>query len=104
MTTAAVPTPPAVPAVLGVPADVAGYLQPLTAALDVVLAFATVLLAALAVAGWLLLRRVRSQHHWQVAYWHLAATARCALCGSQMEPPPATTTRTSALRAAPPTP
>lgn len=91
-------------AVPAIPPDVATYVQPLVTALDAVLAFATVLLTALAVAVWLLLRRVRSQHRWQVAYWHLAATARCSLCGSQMERPPATGIQADALRAAPPTP
>lgn len=90
-----VPTPP--------PADVSQLVQPLTTALDVLLGAVVVLLVALAAALWLLLRRARTEHRWQLAYWHLMATARCGLCGSRIEPEP-TPAEPARLREAPPTP
>lgn len=78
-----VPTPP--------PADIPQLVQPLTAALDAALWTVAVLLAALTAALWLLHRRAGTGHRWQLAYWHLMATARCGLCGSRMEPEPTPT-------------
>ena len=93
--TTPVPTPP--------PADVSQLVQPLTTALDAALWAAALLLAALVAALGLLLRRVRTGHRWQLAYWHLMATARCGLCGSRMEPEP-NSSDAARLREAPPTP
>ena len=95
--TAPVPLPPP-PA----PADLSHLVQPLTTALDAALWAMAVLLVALAAALWLLLRRIRAGHRWQLAYWHLMATARCGLCGSRMEPEPHLT-EPARLRAGPPT-
>ena len=85
------------------PADVSQLVQPLTTALDAALCAVAVLLAALVAALWLLHRRARTGHRWQLAYWHLMATARCGLCGSRMEPEPHPPTEPARLREAPPT-
>jgi len=72
------PTPVPDPAAF-VPLPGAGYIELLTLALAVVLV-------------WLVLehRRRRGQTRdswrWELAYWHLLATATCPLCGSRMEP------------------
>ena len=46
-----------------------------------------VLLVLDLVLAWRWQRTTREVEQGRTAYWHLMATARCALCGSQMELP-----------------
>lgn len=52
-------------------------------ATDGALMVGAVLVLGLVLLGVLLVRASRRAHRWQVAYWHLAASARCELCGSR---------------------
>lgn len=53
-------------------------------------------LALVVAVSWLIVERhrgrveARDRGRWELAYWHLLATATCPLCGSRMEPAPTT--------------
>ena len=64
------------------------YHQALQIAAGAILAAMALLILALWM-GWRWWRSARAVEQGRTAYWHLMATARCALCGSQMELPTA---------------